>query len=204
LSDQARLVLATGNENKVREIGHILSSLPVTLVSLADFPDIPEIVEDGATFLENARKKAMTVHERTGLMSLADDSGLEVEALSGRPGILSRRFAGPDATYADNNALLAKYMKDMPHDARKARFVCVAALVSAGGECRFTEGDLAGYITSEPAGEGGFGYDPLFYLPEYGKTVAQLDTELKNRISHRGKAMSAMRQVLESILRGDS
>ena len=204
MSDPTRIVLATGNEDKVREIGHILSSLPVTLVSLADFPDIPEIVEDGATFLENARKKAMVVHKHTGLMSLADDSGLEVEALSDRPGIMSRRFAGPDATYADNNALLAKYMKDLPHDARKARFVCVAALATAGGEVRFTEGDLKGYIAEEPVGEGGFGYDPLFYLPEYDKTVAQLDASIKNQISHRGKAMSAMRHVIESVLRGDS
>ena len=197
-------MLATRNEDKVREIEHILSALPIALSSLADFPDIPEIVEDGATFLENARKKAMTVHEHTGLMSLADDSGLEAEALAGRPGIMSRRFAGPDATYADNNALLARYMKDLPREARKARFVCVAALVTAQGEVRFTEGDLTGYIADEPKGEGGFGYDPLFYLPEYDRTVAELDAAVKNEISHRGKAMSAMCKVIESILRAGS
>ncbi len=204
MHEPARIVLATRNENKVREIGDILSSLPVALVSLVDFPDIPEIVEDGTTFLENARKKAVTVHEHTGLLSLADDSGLEVEALGGRPGITSRRFAGPDATYADNNALLVRHMKDLPREARKARFVCVAALAGAGGAARYTEGDLAGYIVEEARGEGGFGYDPLFYVPEYDKTVAQLDEAVKNRISHRAKAMSAMRHVIESVLRGDS
>jgi XTP/dITP diphosphohydrolase len=194
-----RIVLATRNEDKVREIGEILSSLPVTLMNLTHFPDIPEIVEDGQTFLENARKKAMTVHEHTGLASLADDSGLEVEALRGRPGLMSRRFAGPGATYADNNALLMEHMKHIPYEARKARFVCVAALVTAAGDVRFTEGDLSGYIAESPGGEGGFGYDPLFFLPEYGKTVAELDAEVKNRVSHRAKAMGAMRRVIESM-----
>lgn len=200
MTDPTRILLATANRDKVREIGHILSALPVRLLSLADFPDIPEIVEDGETFLENARKKAAVAHRHTGLISLADDSGLEVEALDGRPGIMSRRFAGPDASYADNNVLLMKQVKDLPREARRARFVCVAALVTADGEAHFTEGELAGYIASEPRGEGGFGYDPLFYLPEYGKTVAELDADLKNRISHRAKAMGAMRRVIENIL----
>ena len=204
MADTGSVVLATGNLDKVREISRMLSSLPVTLLSLADFPEIPEIVEDGATFLENARKKAETVHRHTGLISLADDSGLEVEALGGRPGIMSRRFAGPDASYADNNALLVKCMKDLPKETRGARFVCVAALVAPGGEAHFTEGELTGYIADEPRGEGGFGYDPLFYLPEYGRTVAELDADLKNRISHRGKAMAAMRGVIESLLSRES
>lgn len=204
MSEPIKIVLATRNEDKVREIGEILSSLPVTLMSLTDFPGIPEIVEDGETFLENARKKAMTVNKHTGLTSLADDSGLEVEALSGRPGIMSRRFAGPGATYADNNALLAEHMKDIPRQARKARFVCVAALVTTAGEARFTEGDLEGYIAESPSGEGGFGYDPLFYVPEYGKTVAELDAGVKNKISHRAKAMGAMRKIIESLVGGES
>jgi XTP/dITP diphosphohydrolase len=204
LSETLKIVLATRNEDKVREIGEILASLPVTLLSLADYPDIPEIVEDGETFLENARKKAMTVHEHTGLAALADDSGLEVEVLKGRPGVMSRRFAGPDATYADNNALLMQHMKDMPQSARGAKFVCVAALVTASGETHFTEGDLRGSIAEEPGGEGGFGYDPVFYVPEYGKTVAELDAGLKNQISHRAKAMGAMRRVIETMLGADS
>jgi XTP/dITP diphosphohydrolase len=200
LPDKLKIVLATRNEDKVREIGEILASLPVTLLSMADYPDIPEVVEDGTTFLENARKKAETVHSRTGLMSLADDSGLEVDVLRGRPGIMSRRFAGPDATYADNNALLMRCMRDIPRDARGARFVCVAALITEAGEAHFTEGELRGYIAESPAGEGGFGYDPLVYLPEHGRTVAELDPGLKNEISHRAKAMGAMRRVIESIL----
>jgi XTP/dITP diphosphohydrolase len=204
LTNPLKIILATRNEDKVREIGHILGSLPLTLLSLLDFPDLPEIVEDGATFLENARKKALTVREHTGLSSLADDSGLEVEALNGRPGILSRRFAGPGATYADNNLKLIEYMKGIPFDARKARFVCVAALVTAHGEARFTEGDLRGYIADAPRGEGGFGYDPLFYLPDYEKTVAELDAETKNAISHRAKAMGAMRDIIQSLARSDS
>ena len=200
MSDNLKIVLATRNEDKIREIGEILASLPVTLLSMADYPDIPEVVEDGATFLENARKKAETVHRHTGLASLADDSGLEVEVLKGRPGIMSRRFAGPEATYADNNELLMRHMKDMPQDARDARFICVAALVTEAGEAHFTEGELRGYIAESPAGEGGFGYDPLFFLPEYGRTVAELHPALKNEISHRAKAMSAMRRVIESLL----
>lgn len=200
MPDKLRIVLATRNEDKIREIGEILASLPVTLLSMADYPDIPEIVEDGATFLENARKKAMVVREHTGLASLADDSGLEVKVLKGRPGIMSRRFAGPDATYDDNNALLMRHMKDMPRDVRDARFICVAALVTEAGEAHFTEGELRGRIAESPAGEGGFGYDPLFFLPEYGKTVAELDPALKNEISHRAKAMGAMRRVIESLL----
>ena len=197
-------MLATRNRDKVREIGHILASLPVTLLSLDDFPGIPEIVEDGETFHENALKKAEVVHRQTGLISLADDSGLEVEALEGRPGVRSRRFAGPGATYADNNDLLLKLMKGLPREARGARFVCVAALAAPEGETQFTEGELAGLIADEPRGEGGFGYDPLFYLPEYGKTVAELDAVIKNRISHRGKAMAAMRGVIESLVRRES
>lgn len=204
MTDHFKIILATRNEDKVREIGHILGSLPLTLVSLKDFPGVPEIVEDGATYIENARKKALAVQQHTGLSSLADDSGLEVEALDGRPGIVSRRFAGPSATYADNNLKLVEYMKDIPFEARKARFVCVAALATADGEVRFTEGELRGYIAEAPRGEGGFGYDPLFYLPEYGKTVAELDAETKNVISHRAKAMVAMRHVIQSLARRDS
>ena len=204
MSEITKIVLATRNEDKVREIGDILSSLSMELLSLKDVPDIGEIEEDGTTFLENARKKAMTVWEHTGLPSLADDSGLEVEALNGRPGIMSRRFAGPGATYADNNVKLARLMKDIPRDARGARFVCVAALVMPGGNARFTEGELRGYIAEEPSGEGGFGYDPLFFLPEYGKTVAELEAGVKNTVSHRAKAMAAMREVLAAIVSGAS
>jgi XTP/dITP diphosphohydrolase len=204
LTDPFKIILATRNEDKVREIGHILGSLPLALLSLKDFPGIPEIAEDGATFLENARKKALTVQELTGLASLADDSGLEVEALNGRPGIMSRRFAGPGATYADNNLKLIDQMKGIPFDSRRARFVCVAALAAPDGKVHLSEGELSGYIAESPRGEGGFGYDPLFYLPEYGKTVAELDAETKNAISHRAKAMGAMREILQTLARGDS
>jgi XTP/dITP diphosphohydrolase len=204
LTDPFKIILATRNEDKVREIGHILGSLPLALLSLKDFPGVPEIAEDGATFLENARKKALTVQELTGLASLADDSGLEVEALTGRPGIMSRRFAGPGATYADNNLKLIEQMKGIPFDSRRARFVCVAALATPDGKVHLSEGELSGYIAESPRGEGGFGYDPLFYLPEYGKTVAELDAETKNVISHRAKAMGAMRKILQTLARGDS
>jgi XTP/dITP diphosphohydrolase len=204
LAENLKIVLATRNEDKVAEIREILSSLPVTFLSLMDFPLIPEIIEDGATFLENARKKALTVWQETGMASLADDSGLEVEALRGRPGIMSRRFAGPDATYADNNEKLLRHIKGLPPEARQARFVCVAALVTREGETHFTEGELRGYIAEAPGGGGGFGYDPLFWLPEYRKTVAELDPGTKNAISHRAKAMGAMRRLIESMTGGES
>jgi len=194
------IVLATRNEDKVREIGEMLASLPVTLLSLADFPGIPDVVEDGRTFLDNARKKALEAHGHTGLACLADDSGLEVEALGGRPGVMSRRFAGPGATYADNNALLLEKMVDVPRERRRARFVCVAVLVAPDGRVHSTRGELTGYIAEAPRGAGGFGYDPLFYLPEYGKTVAELDAAVKNEISHRARAVAAMRPVIESLI----
>ena len=204
MPDPLRVVLATRNEDKIREIRHILSALPVAFLSLMDFAEVPEIVEDGATFLENARKKALAVWEHTGLTSLADDSGLEVEALGGLPGVMSRRYAGPDATYADNNAKLLERLRGILPESRKARFVCVAALVTAAGKFYFAEGELRGLIAESPAGTGGFGYDPLFYLPEHDRTVAEINTDLKNTISHRARAMGAMREIIGALAASDS
>lgn len=189
------VVLATRNPGKIREIGAILSGLPIELISLERFPGIEQAEEDGATFEENASKKALHVRERTGLATLADDSGLEVEALGGRPGILSARFAGEHATHAENNEKLLALLAGVPPEKRRARFVCVAALAVPGGDLVFRRGEIAGYIAERPAGSGGFGYDPLFFVPRFGKTIAELDEGTKNRVSHRAKAFRKIAKV---------
>jgi XTP/dITP diphosphohydrolase len=193
LAERTKLVLATRNENKVREIERILGDVPVDLVSLACFPDVPPVDEDGATFEENAIKKALHVWRHTGLASIADDSGLEVDALDGAPGVLSARFAGEPVSYEANNEKLLKMLEGVPEEDRKAKFVCVAVLVSAEGKMVLQRGELKGLITDRPRGNGGFGYDPVFYLPRRKKTVAELDAETKNEISHRASAFTAIK-----------
>jgi XTP/dITP diphosphohydrolase len=199
LAERARLVLATRNRDKVKEIKHILGDLPVDLVSLADFPDVPPVEEDGATFEENAIKKALHVWRHTGLASIADDSGLEVDALDGAPGVQSARFAGVPVSYEANNEKLLKMLKGVPEEERKARFVCVAVLVSAKGKMVLQRGELKGLITGEPRGDGGFGYDPVFFLPRKKKTVAELDPEIKNEISHRAKAFTSIKPFIRLL-----
>jgi XTP/dITP diphosphohydrolase len=164
---------------------------------LESFPDLPEVVEDGDSFAANARKKAETIARLTGRLTLADDSGLSVDALQGRPGVYSARYAGPDASDADNNSRLLQELAGVADRERTAAFCCVMALCTPEGRCELFEGRLAGLILAAPRGAGGFGYDPLFLVPEYGRTLAELPLDIKNRISHRGLAL---RQALRSDL----
>ncbi len=199
MAERTKLLLATRNENKVREIKRILADVPVDLVSLADFPDVPPVEEDGATFEENAVKKALHVWQHTGLASIADDSGLEVDALDGAPGVISARFAGEPVSYEANNEKLLKMLEGVLEEDRKAKFVCVAVLVSCKGKMVLQRGELKGLITDRPRGAGGFGYDPVFYLPRQKKTVAELDAEIKNEISHRAHAFTAIKPFLRLL-----
>jgi len=196
-----RLVLATRNEGKAKEIREALSGLEVDLLTLSDFP---EVHEDGATFSENAKKKALTVAKFTGLPALADDSGLEVDALGGMPGVRSARFAGEGADDDANNRKLLELLKGLPPERRTARFRCVLALAFPDGEVYTVEGTCEGLIAEEPAGEGGFGYDPLFLIPEEGRTFAQMTREEKNSLSHRGRALRKLREVLHQLIRRDT
>ena len=199
MSEPLRIVLATGNQDKVREIAQILGSIPVELLSLADFPEIQPAAEDGLSFEANAIKKALHVWQQTDLPTLADDSGLAVDALGGEPGVRSARFAGEGATYEENNAKLLKMLGDLPREKRKARFICVAVLVSTGGKIVLQRGELKGEIITEHRGGGGFGYDPIFFVPRLEKTVAELDAEEKNSISHRAMAFRALKDYIVSL-----
>ncbi len=186
------IVIASANEGKVREIRQILSGLPANFITLSA---LPEVVEDGETFAENARKKAVAVARHTGKWTLADDSGLEVDALGGAPGIWSARWSG-GGPRANNEKMLAE-LRGVPAPARTARFRAAVALVSPEGEVLAeAEGVCEGVIGFEARGAGGFGYDPLFAVPEYGLTMAELDPAIKNRISHRGRALERLRDPL--------
>ena len=197
-----RIVLATHNRDKLKEIRRLLDPAQFELLTLDDFDDFPEIEEDGATLEENALKKAREVYRATGLLSVADDTGLEVDALGGRPGVYSSRFAGENASYADNVRKLLEEMKDVPPDERTARFRCVVAIVDRRRETT-VEGVCEGRITTEPRGQGGFGYDPVFWVPEAGKTFAEMSAEEKNTISHRGRAFRKAAQVLQQWFGGE-
>jgi XTP/dITP diphosphohydrolase len=194
------VVIATRNPGKFREIKAILSSLPLKFLSLEDFPDLPEVVEDGATFAENAGKKARMIAHFTGRPAIADDSGLAVDALQGRPGVFSSRFAGEKATDRQRCQKLLEEMASIPEGKRQARFVCVMAVALPRGRMEAVEGECRGWITSAPRGERGFGYDPVFFLPEFGKTMAELEPEEKNRISHRGRALERLKVILPEFL----
>src|SRR5512134_2175681 len=194
------LVLATRNRHKKAELAALLADLPIRLHTMEEFPDVPDVVEDGATCEANAIKKARAVSEATGLLAVADDTGLEVDALGGRPGVFAARYAGPQATYEDNWKKLLREMAGVPSNRRTARFVTVAAVASPSESVEVTSGQLDGLITEEPAGARGFGYDPVFYVPELGKTPAQLSSEEKNRISHRAKAFAQVRELLQNRL----
>ena len=194
-----KIVLATRNPGKIREIAAILAHLPLELVGLDRFPGVEPGEETGETFAENATAKAVHASRETGLAALADDSGLLVDALGGRPGIRSARFAGERATHEENNRKLLGLLSGVPREQRTARFVCVAALALPGGKVVLREGRLEGMITDAGAGAGGFGYDPIFLVPEFGQTVAQLDEATKNRISHRAQAFAAMAGVIADL-----
>jgi XTP/dITP diphosphohydrolase len=195
------LVLATRNKGKVREIGSALAISSLTFQSLNDFPNLPEVIEDGSSFLENALKKARTVSKHLQLPVLADDSGLEVDILKGAPGILSARFSGLKATDQENNQKLLTLLQGVPEEKRTARFVCVLVLYEPSGQWVQTEGICEGLITLVPRGDQGFGYDPIFYLSEFQRTMAQLPLETKNQISHRARALEKMRPHLFSFMK---
>jgi XTP/dITP diphosphohydrolase len=191
------LVLATRNRDKGAELAALLGDLGVTIRTLTEFPDAPEIVEDGETCRANAIKKARTIARHTGLPAVADDTGLMVDALGGRPGIYAARYAGENATYEDNWRKLLRELTGVPQARRGARFVTAAAMAWPGMEpVDVVEGTLEGVITEEPAGNQGFGYDPVFFVPELGKTLAQLTPEEKNRVSHRAKAFVKVKELL--------
>ncbi len=194
-----KLVLATKNENKVKEVAQFLAPHDIEVISLSDFPGMPEVIEDGQTFKENAVLKATKACMFTGLAALADDSGLEVDCLDGLPGIHSARFAGKDKNDAGNNKKLLELMAGVPLEQRTARFKCVMAVATTEGFVYSTEGTCEGVIAKAPRGDGGFGYDPLFYLPEYGKTFAELGLETKNKISHRARALAGVLDIIEEL-----
>lgn len=194
------ILLATRNPGKAREVEEILAGLPVRLRTLIEFPGAPDVEEDGESFEGNALKKARALCRWFGGMALADDSGLEVEALKGAPGVRSARYAGPGATDEDNNRKLLSAMAEVPPAQRQARFRCVLALVHPDGREWVFEGSCEGTIALEMRGSQGFGYDPLFLLPQEGKTFGELGPEVKNRVSHRAKALAKLREVLEEVL----
>ncbi|MCI0480827.1 MAG: XTP/dITP diphosphatase [Candidatus Dadabacteria bacterium] len=192
-----KIVLATGNKGKLREFRGLLEGVFGNIVSLNDLESPPEVTEDGETFRENALKKARAIAAYSGLPALADDSGLEVEALGGRPGVYSARYAGEGAVDTDNIAKLLSELQGVAN--RKARFVCFLALVTPGGDETTVSGECEGIIIDEPRGEGGFGYDPVFFLPEYNRTMAEIPAELKNKISHRARACESLAKHLREM-----
>lgn len=191
------LVLATRNPDKGRELAALLGDVGVTIRTLAEFPGAPEVVEDGETCEANATKKAVTIARATGLPAVADDTGLMVEALGGRPGVHAARYAGDSATYEDNWKKLLRELTGVPRERRRAQFVTVAAIADPKGSVSLVRGVLDGLIAEAPAGTQGFGYDPVFFVPELGKTLSQLTPAEKNRISHRAKAFAQVREILE-------
>jgi XTP/dITP diphosphohydrolase len=191
-----QLVLATRNRHKAQELASLLSDLGIFIRTIDAFPQVPDVIEDGTTCEANAIKKAKAVSRATGLLAVADDTGLEVDALGGRPGVYAARYAGEHVTYEDNWRKLLRELSGVPHDRRTARFITVAAIASPSGEVQVAEGQLQGVITEEPAGAQGFGYDPVFFVPELGKTLAELSPDEKNRISHRAKAFAQVREIL--------
>jgi len=196
-----RLVIATTNPGKAREIARMLSDLPFEVRSLSDYPPMPEPEEIGATFEQNAGIKALAAANHTGELALADDSGLVIDALGGAPGIHSSRFAGEGASDEERNAKVLELMKDVPDDERTARFTAAAAVAEPGRLIGTVEGTVEGRIVREPRGKNGFGYDPIFCVPKLGRTAAELLPEEKDRISHRGKALAAAKELLRRLTR---
>ena len=196
------LVIATSNAGKFYEIAALLQGLGVLPLPLDRAGPIEVPPESGDSFQENARLKAAAVARATGQLALADDSGLEVDALGGQPGVRSARFGGSGATDADRNGLLLEMLQGIPTERRTARFRCVVAIADPQGPTRVAEGICEGRIALAPRGAHGFGYDPIFEIPSLGKTFAELDPEVKNRISHRAKAMEGARAILREILEG--
>lgn len=195
----ARLLLATENPGKARELLLLLQGIPYEVVTPQSAGVNLAVAETGTTMEENAREKATAYARASGLLTLADDSGLEVDALNGEPGVRSKRYAGEHASDEERVAFLLRKLKNIDWDKRTARFRCVMAIALSDKECRQCEGECRGIIALEPRGEGGFGYDPIFYLPELGKTMAELPMDIKNHISHRARAALKARAILEQL-----
>ncbi|MBN1213619.1 MAG: XTP/dITP diphosphatase [candidate division Zixibacteria bacterium] len=191
-----QLVLATNNEDKIREIKNLLDDLPVTVLTSDDFLEFPDPEETGTTLMENAVLKAKEIAEFCDMPALADDSGLEVDALGGAPGVFSSRYAGENVTYADNNRKLLSELKGVPKDKRTARFRCVIAICWEDGTVKTAEGTAEGYITEDSVGMKGFGYDPVFFYPPGNKRFSEMTLEEKNLVSHRGKALQNARTLI--------
>ena len=197
-----KIIFATGNAHKMEEIRMILADLGAELFSMKEAGVEVEVVEDGSTFEENAMLKAAAIAslekvKQMGAVVLADDSGLEIDYLNKEPGIYSARYAGTETSYDIKNSLLLSRMKGVPEEQRTARFVCAVAAVFPDGSREVVRGIMEGHVAWEPAGANGFGYDPIFYLPEYGCTSAELSPEKKNELSHRGQALRKMRDIME-------
>ncbi len=198
MTEGFKLILATSNKDKAREIAEILKDTPFVVTTMKEEGFDPDIVEDGSTFEENALIKARTVHELAGnAYVMADDSGLCIDALDGAPGIYSARFCGEDSTYPEKFKKIFEMLKDVPEEKRTAKFVCSIAVVRPDGTEFTVRGEICGVLHEKPVGDGGFGYDPIFYVPEFGMTTAQMTKEQKNSISHRGKASRAMAEKLK-------
>lgn len=193
-----RIIFATGNEGKLREIRDILADLGIEVVSMKAAGITADIVEDGKTFEENAIIKVKAIHELTGEMVMADDSGLEIDYLNKEPGVYSARYMGEDTSYHIKNMNLVERLAGVPDEQRTARFVCAIALITKEGQILTTKGNFEGRIGYEEKGENGFGYDPIFYVPEFGCYSAELSPEQKNAISHRGKALRLMKERFKS------
>ena len=192
-----KIIFATGNQNNMKEIREILADMDLEVVSMKEAGIHADIVEDGNSFEENAEIKAKTICEMTGEITLADDSGLEIDYLNKEPGIYSARYMGEDTSYRIKNGNLIQRLEGVPDEKRTARFVCAVAAAFPDGTVKTVRETMEGRIGYEEKGENGFGYDPIFYLPEYGCTSAELSMEEKNKISHRGKALRAIRDVLK-------
>lgn len=195
------IVVATRNTGKLVEIKKLLQQTDIKLLSLSDFPEIPEVAEDGATFEDNALKKAKFVASSLGVTALADDSGLCVDALSGRPGVMSARYGGPNCNDRQRFEKLLEEMKEIDNNHRTASFVCVMALVAPDGEQELFRGVCEGRILDEPRGTGGFGYDPVFYFEEFGMSFGEMDLDTKNRVSHRARALKIFADFVEESVK---
>lgn len=191
-----RIIFATGNAGKMREIREIMGDMGVEILSMKEAGISADIVEDGTTFVENAVIKATEIAKQTNDIVLADDSGLEIDYLNKEPGVYSARYLGEDTSYEIKNQALLERLKGVPKEKRTARFVCAIAAALPNGKVLTTQATIEGYIGEAPAGENGFGYDPIFYVDEYGCSTAELSEEQKNEISHRGKALREMKKML--------
>ena len=194
-----KLIIATHNSDKEKELRSVLDDFPVEVISLEQFPEIGDIEETGSTLYENAKLKADTVNRITNLPCLGDDTGLEVDALDGAPGVYSSRYAGDDVSYEDNVTKLLRELRSTPSEKRTARFRTIIFYTDGDREL-YTQGEIKGFITEEQRGKNGFGYDPVFYIPEVKKTMAELTSAEKNKLSHRGQAMRKFRKLLLDII----